>query len=311
MSDRLPPLTALRAFEAAARHLSFAKAADELNVTPAALSFQIKSLEEHLGQPVFHRLNRAVALTEAGRALAPGTTEGFESLSAAWRAARRTGNQAQLSVTAGPAFTALWLAPRMFSFAAAHPDIELRFSASLHLMDFARDEIDIAIRFGKGADKDLFSQSLVDEWVTPMVAPALAEQLKTPEDLKKITLLQDELSTRISPELGWNAWFEAVGLTPPDHLGPSFNQADHAIGAALAGAGAILGRITLTEGAVRDGRLVMPFDTAIQSRAAFRAVCPLGTETRPKVAAFLKWLADETTEMRALSDGRQFIDASG
>ena len=151
MADRLPPLTALRAFDAAARHMSFAQAAAELNVTPAALSFQIKSLEEHLGTPLFHRLNRAVQLTEAGHALAPDAQAAFETLSAGWRAALRTQDHQSLIVTAGPAFTAKWLAPRLFEFAQAHPEIELRFSASLRIMDFARDNIDVAIRFGAGA----------------------------------------------------------------------------------------------------------------------------------------------------------------
>ena len=133
MVDRLPPLTALRAFEAAARHLSFAQAAAELNVTPAALSFQIKSLEAHLGTPVFRRLNRAVELTEAGRALSPAVTDGFETLSRAWRTTQRLGDNNTLTVTAGPAFTSKWLAPRLYDFARLHPEIELRVSASLRL----------------------------------------------------------------------------------------------------------------------------------------------------------------------------------
>ncbi len=161
MSDRLPPLTALRAFEAAARHLSFAQAAAELNVTPAALSFQIKSLEDHLGHPVFRRLNRAVELTEAGRALAPGVTDGFAALSAAWRNTQRLSDNKTLTVTAGPAFTSKWLAPRLFEFAQAHPEIELRFSASLRLIDFDRDEVDVAIRFGLGNDEGVFSEPLI------------------------------------------------------------------------------------------------------------------------------------------------------
>ena len=188
MTDRLPPLTALRAFEAAARHMSFARAAAELNVTPAALSFQIKSLEEHLGAPVFRRLNRAVELTEAGRTLAPGTTEGFTQLAAAWRAARRVTETRTITVTAGPAFTAKWLAPRMFDFAAGHPEIEMRFSASLRIMDFDRDDIDVAIRFGMGVDTGLFSVPLIQEWVTPLVAPSLAPDLKSPEDLLGMTV---------------------------------------------------------------------------------------------------------------------------
>ena len=179
MSDRLPPLTALRAFEAAARHMSFAKAADELNVTPAALSFQIKSLEEHLGQPVFHRLNRAVELTEIGALLTPGLESGFSEIASAWSRVRRFADQTILTVTAGPAFTALWLAPRLFTFAADHPDIELRFSASLKLVDFDRDDVDLAIRFGPRPDKALFSRALADEWATPMMSPELAKGVKT------------------------------------------------------------------------------------------------------------------------------------
>ena len=166
MVDRLPPLTALRAFEAAARHMSFAKAAGELHVTPAALSFQIKTLEEHLGQPLFRRLNRAVELTEAGRTLQPGAAEGFGALARAWRAVRRLADSSVLTVTAGPAFTAKWLAPRLFDFARAHPGIELRFSASLRIMDFDRDEIDVAIRHGTGPDPGLFSQCIIREWLS-------------------------------------------------------------------------------------------------------------------------------------------------
>ena len=148
MNDRLPPLTALRAFEAAARHMSFAKAAGELNVTPAALSYQIKALEADLGQPVFRRLNRAVELTEAGRALAPGTSDAFATLSTAWRTTKRLNESGVLTITADPAFTSKWLAPRLYKFAQAHPEIELRFNAGLKIADFNRDEVDVAIRFG-------------------------------------------------------------------------------------------------------------------------------------------------------------------
>jgi LysR family glycine cleavage system transcriptional activator len=164
--------------------MSFARAAAELNVTPAALSFQIKNLEEHLGAPVFHRLNRAVELTDAGRALAPGVADGFATLSAAWRAARRTSDSAGLTVTAGPAFTAKWLAPRLFAFASAHPDIELRFSASLRLMDFDRDDVDVAIRFGLPREEaGLSSHVMTREWVAPMMSPELAQDFPDPADL--------------------------------------------------------------------------------------------------------------------------------
>ena len=220
MPDRLPPLTALRAFEAAARHMSFAKAAEELNVTPAALSFQIKSLEEHLGQPVFRRLNRAVELTEAGRVLAPGTSAGFDALGSAWRAARRLGDQSHLTVTSGPGFTSLWLAPRLFAFATAHPEIELRLSASLKILDFDRDEVDIAIRFGQGKTDGLFVKPLGTDWATPMVSPALAAKLKAPSDLRHLILLVDEVTERIDTALAGQRGIRPRGWTHRTNRSP-------------------------------------------------------------------------------------------
>ena len=308
MSDRLPPLTALRAFEAAARHMSFAKAADELNVTPAALSFQIKSLEEHLGQPVFHRLNRAVKLTEIGALLAPGMQTGFSEITSAWSRARRFADQSILTVTAGPAFTALWLAPRLFTFATAHPDIELRFSASLRLVDFDRDDVDLAIRFGPRPDDRLFSQALADEWATPMLSPDLAKKIKVPEDLAHIPLLTDDVTEAIRPPISWSAWFAAAGLPALESHGARFNQADHAVNAAIAGTGAIMGRGSLTETAIRDGRLVMPFKLALRTASKYRLVCPHGIETRPHVLAFMSWIDDEAASLRELAKDRVFAD---
>ena len=311
MSSRLPPLTALRAFEAAARHLSFARAADELAVTPAALSFQIRHLEEHLGQPLFRRLNRAVELTEAGRLLAPGASEGFETLALAWRAALRAAGGRQLVVTAGPAFTALWLAPRLFAFAAAHPEIELRFIASLRLLDLARAGVDIAIRFGEAStlgEPGLTSIELVREWWTPMVAPALAGDLRAPADLARLPLLHQDDTDFLEPRPDWAAWFAAAGLDPPPPGGPHFSQADHAIGAALAGAGAILGRGSLTEAALREGRLVAPFRLALRGGAGYRLLYPSGSETRPAVAAFADWVRAETASIADLAAASEFAE---
>jgi len=258
MTDRLPPLTALRAFEAAARHLSFAAAAAELNVTPAALSFQIKSLEAHFGAPLFRRLNRAVELTEAGIALAPGATDGFQTLAAAWRAAQRTQDHQSLTVTAGPAFTAKWLAPRLFDFAQAHPEIELRFSASLRKVDLARDNIDVAIRFGSSVDPDLYALPLADEWVTPVMTPEMAARYPTPASLRDAPLIVDDSIAFLDPPVDWNTWFAAMGLAPPDALGPRFSQADHATDAALAGVGVVMGRRALVIKDLVEGRLVAP-----------------------------------------------------
>ncbi|MFW5654497.1 MAG: transcriptional regulator GcvA [Roseicyclus sp.] len=311
MSDRPPPLTALRAFDAAARHMSFAKAAAELNVTPAALSFQIKNLEEHLGAPVFRRMNRAVALTEAGRALAPGVADGFLSLGAAWRAAKRVGETRGLTVTAGPAFTAKWLAPRLFAFASAHPDVELRFIASLRLMDFDRDDVDVAIRFGPKRDEPgLSSRVFTREWVTPMMTPHLARIYPTPADLAQAPLLHQDDMAFLKPAVDWQAWFRAAGLPPREMTGSRFAQADHAIDAAVAGAGVVLGRISLCARDLSAGRLVMPYDLALRTEAVYRVVWPEGADTRPQVRTFIDWLEREVRSLEGHAEGRRFVAAS-
>ena len=311
MSDRLPPLTALRAFDAAARHMSFARAADELNVTPAALSFQIKSLEEHLGHPLFRRLNRAVELTEAGRALAPGAQEGFARLTTAWRAARRLGDTRTLTVTAGPAITAKWLAPRLFDFAGSHPEIELRFTASLRMMDFDRDEIDVAIRFGYARDEDegVFSTPIIREWVTPMMSPEMARAFDTPAKLHDATLLHQDDTAFLRPRIDFDAWFAAAGLDAAPKTGPRFSQADHALDAAMAGGGVVMGRISLAAQALRDGQLVAPFPLSLKTEAHYRFLCQNGAEHRPQVAAFLEWIRSEAAHLDAFDEGRDFVDA--
>lgn len=308
MADRLPPLTAFRAFDAAARHMSFAKAAAELNVTPAALSFQIKSLEDHLGHPLFHRLNRAVELTESGKALAPGAAEGFATLSKAWAATRKLHDTRTLTVTAGPAFTSKWLAPRLFQFAQHNPDIDLRFSASLNLINFAIDEVDVAIRFSQQPEKELFSRTIVQEWVTPMVSPALAAQISEPKDLLTVPLLHQDDTAFLQPKVDWDAWFAIAGLEAPTVAGTHFSQADHAVNAALSGGGAMLGRVSLTERHINEGRLVMPFDLSLWCNATYRFVCPLGTEKRPQVARFLEWILEEVGSINALTRQRTFAN---
>ncbi|MDQ2089420.1 transcriptional regulator GcvA [Marimonas arenosa] len=307
MSDRLPPLTALRAFDAAARHMSFAQAAAELNVTPAALSFQIKSLEEHLGAPLFRRLTRRVELTEAGRALAPGAKDGFETLMAAWRSARRVLDSNTLTVTAGPAFTAKWLAPRIYEFARAHPDIDLRFAASLRRMDFDQDEIDVAIRFGYGPDPGVYAVPLRREWVTPVMTPDLAARFPTPDSLTQAPLLFDDSIDFLDPPCDWPTWFRAVGITfTPEH-GPHFSQADHAVDAAVAGAGVVLGRRAMVIKEIADGRLVAPYGVALESKARFRFLCREGAEQQPRIAAFRDWILAEIEKTSFISDALTII----
>ena len=301
-------MTALRAFDAAARHMSFALAAADLNVTPAALSYQIKSLEEHLGQLVFRRLNRAVELTEAGRTLAPGVADGFAQLSSAWRAARRLGDDKNLTVTAGPAFTSKWLAPRMFDFAQAHPEIELRFSASLRMMDFDRDEVDVAIRFGLDQDDGLYSRPLIHEWLTPMMSPDLAARYPAPDSLRGAPLIHDDSIAFLKDTSDWAAWCRAAGVSVDTRHGPRFSQADHALDAAIAGAGVVLGRVSLATRALEQGQLVAPYDIGLISPAQFRFVCPKGMEKRPQVAAFEEWIFREIGTSRVFEAGRKLVD---
>lgn len=307
MPTPLPPLTALRAFDAAARHMSFSNAADELNVTPAALSFQIKSLEEHLGAPLFRRMNRAVALTDAGRALAPFSQEGFERLTEGWRAAQRQQDHQTLTVTAGPAFTAKWLAPRLYQFAQEHPEIELRFSASLRLVDFARDDVDVAIRFGYGPDPGLYSNPLAEEWVTPVMLPEMVAKYPTPQSLTDAVLIIDESIDFLDPPTGWQAWSTNMGIAPLVPHGPRFSQADHAMDAALAGIGVALGRRALVIKDLAEGRLVAPYGKVLMTGARFRFLCLAGNETRPQIAAFESWILREIEKTSDLADGFERI----
>ncbi|MFY9240942.1 MAG: transcriptional regulator GcvA [Roseovarius sp.] len=309
MTDRLPPLTALRAFDAAARHMSFQRAAAELNVTPAALSFQIKSLEEHLGAPLFIRSTRAVSLTEAGSALAPGARDGFETLSSAWRAARRVNDHASLTVTAGPAFTAIWLAPRLYSFAQAHPEIELRLSAGLGLVDLTRTEVDVAIRFGYGPDPDtLFAETFLRDWVVPMMTPEVAAQTPDLASMAQANLIHQDDLRFLDPPTDWPAWFRAMGLPPRDWSGQRFSQADHAMDAALSGAGVLLGRVSLAAPLLDAGRLVAPFKTGLKTIAHYRILCVAGTEERPQIKAFREWLKNLTSAIPEQAEGFTLID---
>jgi LysR family glycine cleavage system transcriptional activator len=287
--------------------MSFAKAAEELHVTPAALSFQVKSLEQHLGAPVFHRLNRAVSLTEIGIALLPGVADGFQALNVAWRAARRMQDTTTLTVTAGPAFTAKWMAPRFYEFARSHPTIELRFSASLKLVDLLRDDVDVAIRFGLGPFPDVYSCPMALEWVTPVMTPELAQRFPTIESLKNAPLIHDGSIDFLTPKCDWAAWFRATGIDYTPAHGPRFSGSDHAVDAALAGAGITLGRRALVIKDIADGRLVAPYGKALGLPARFNFLCMHGAENRPHIAAFREWVFTEIDRTAFVSDSLEIL----
>lgn len=308
MSDRLPPLTALRAFDAAARHMSFQQAAVELNVTPAALSFQIKSLEEHLGAPLFRRLNRAVELTEAGHTLAPGVDKGFRELASAWQATRRIDDTSVLTVTAGPALTAKWLAPRLFDFARDNPDIELRFAASLQLVDLDHSGVDVALRFSSSVDDRYFNQPVRKEWMTPVMTPQMAEQYPTLESLADAPLIHDESLNALRPVPDWTSWFHTMGIDVDASHGTRFSNADHAVDAAVSGSGVALGRRAIILQDLLEGRLVAPFKTAVEINARFYFMCLRDAADRPHVQAFREWFFAEIEKTAYMSDAFDIIE---
>ncbi len=297
-ADRLPPLNSLRAFNAAARHMSFQDAAAELFVTPAALSYQIRQLEEHLGVKLFNRLNRAVELTEMGNLIAPGIREGFVKLSTTIQQLQRRKESKVLVISAGPAITAKWLAPRLYRFLNTHPHIDARVSSSIKVVDLEQEDVDVVIRFGMGIYEKCRAEKLFDEYVTPMCSPALINgehPIRTPEDLKSHTLIFDDTHLGFFDLADWAIWFEEAGLPGAEegHGKLQFNVADHALDAAIAGAGVVLGRMALAQGDLDAGRLVMPFDLRLKADYSFFLVYLENRADDPKIKAFRDWLMDE------------------
>ena len=304
MSKPLPPLSSLRAFEATARHLSQTRAADELAVTPAALSHQIRGLEEVLGLKLFVRRARGLALTEAGTLLYPGIHAAFAQIRQAVDRLERVNDDRVLVVSAPPGFTAKWLAPRLYRFLIAHPEIDARISASLSFANFTTDGVDVAIRnvrIGQRLDSDLVVDKLMELNLKPVCSPrVLAEaRIETPEDLRRVPLIHDDSLFGRAELPGWPEWLAAAGVTGVDvSRGLRFNSGDHAIEATVEGAGMLLGHTALTYDDLRTGRLVAPFDLQLPTGRAFHFVCPKGSESRPKVSAFRAWIAGEVARIK-------------
>ena len=288
--------------------MSFAKAAEELFVTPAALSYQIKNLETELGLPLFRRLNRQVELTEAGRLLAPGMSQAFETMKSTVRAVARLADDGGLTLTAGPAFTAKWLAPRLFRFVEQHPEIDMRLIPSLKKMDFDRDEVDCAIRFTRADEEPgCYVETLVHEVMTPVCTPRIAAELKTPQDLIGRPLIHDDSMKLMSNPPNWGHWLKAAGVDMDWNRGMRVPNADHSLDAASEGGGVALGRLALAASDLRTGRLAAPFKLAIDTGAHFNFVCPEGMETRPAFAALLDWLRAELIDESAAVDDFEVV----
>lgn len=301
MRRPLPPLNALRAFEATARHLSFSKAAVELHVTPAALSHQIRGLEDQLGLKLFHRRARSIELTEAARLIYPGIRTGFESIREAVERLDRGKQDGVLVVSSTPGLTAKWLVPRLYKFLAQHPEIETRISASVSYANFATDDIDVGIRLSNGVHPDLYVEKLSDEWLLPLCSPRLLEgehPLNTAQDLKHFTLIQVDLPGVVPT---WTDWMEMTGLDGIDSTrGLRLNVADHALDAASEGVGVVLAYKMVAARDIALKRLVVPFGPEIQLPGrAYYFVCAKGQEKRVPIKAFRDWMVAEMQETHA------------
>ena len=302
MSDHLPPLAAIRVFEAAARHLSFTRAADELGMTQAAVSYQIKLLEERVGGPLFLRRPREVVLTEAGQQLAPRLRDAFDILREAF-ADLADQSEGTLTINTMHTFAANWLAPRLGSFNLAHPNIAVRLETTTRVVDFVREEVDVVVRTGKGSWPGLVSTKLFDVHFTPMISPELAARvggINEPRDVLKVPLIDPK-------DEWWIIWFKAHDL-PLDELArqtsPSFNMMTMDAEAAMAGLGITLLMPEYFGRELEQGRLIMPFRQTINHDSGYWLAYPEGRRNVPKIKAFRDWIVSEAASGKPPMAGR-------
>ena len=309
MIYRLPPLNALRVFEAAARHLSFKEAANELHITQAAVSHQVKSLEEYLGVPLFRRARRGVQLTEAARACLPKLREGFDALAAAVELIRERGGEAELAITAPPVFTARWLMPRLADFSRREPRIELRVFGSSKMvdagaldsgalvgdLDLRTESSEVQIHLGAGSYPGHRADRLFGVSMAAVASPALVKgkpPLKAPEDLAHQTLLHDDAMEIVAGGNAWRRWLEAAGVAErvDASRGPRFSSNILSLEAASQQLGVALALRPLVDADLASGRLCAPFEIEVKPQSAYYLVCPEVIAERPAVAAFRNWL---------------------
>jgi LysR family glycine cleavage system transcriptional activator len=294
MPRRLPPLNALKAFEAAARHQSFTRAAEELCVTQGAVSHQVKALEAELGLKLFNRQRQRLVITDSGRSYLGIVRDALDRIADGTEQLLRRQKSGVLTVSTSPNFAAKWLVHRLSRFAQAQPAIELRVSASLHHVDFAREDIDLAVRHGDGSETGLHVVRLCAEELFPVCSPKLLRgkgALRTPADLRHAVLLH------VNDRQDWQRWLDAVRVSGIDLArGPVLNQASMAIDAAVDGQGVALARTALAAWDLIGGRLVRPFSVALPVPYAYWIVCPKTAAKLPKIAAFSEWLLAEAAE---------------
>jgi LysR family glycine cleavage system transcriptional activator len=302
---KMPPLNALRAFEAAARHLSLTKAAQELNVSPGAVSHQIRALEALLGIELFERRVRAIALTPAAKMLYPGVQNGFLQIQEAVASLRHVANERVLVVSTPPGLTAKWLAARLYRFASGYPEIDVRISSSLAIANFTTDGVDVAVRNlavrRPGNDPALLIERLVEVSLVPVCSPRLYEQHGSPrtaEALARMPLIHDESLASRARMPTWSEWLNAAGVPSIDvSRGLHFNSSDHALDAASEGAGVLLAHDLLAYDDLRTGRLIIPIAQPISSDRAYYVVCPKHRSRVPHVQAFRDWIKQEVAAL--------------
>src|SRR6201993_1956937 len=305
MNGHLPPLSALRAFEAAARHMSFSKAADELHVTPAAVSHQIHALEEDLGIRLFHRMNRSIELTASARILFPGLSEAFAGIQSSVKRLRAHNDTGTLTVTASPSIAAKWLVLRLHRFQEQHAEVDVRISATDDVIDLTKGDFDIAIRYGTGKYPGLDVELLFRNEVFPACSPQLlatGPPLRVPSALPAHLLIHDQGIERDPLVPTWSMWLKAAGVNQiPAANGLSFNNIHLALDAAIAGRGVVLAHSTIAAADLTAGRLVRLFSLALPDQFSYYIVTAPGALERPKVRAFRDWLHRETAPQPAMA----------
>jgi LysR family transcriptional regulator, glycine cleavage system transcriptional activator len=312
MHRPMPPLGALRAFEAAARHLSLTKAARELHVTAGALSHQIRGLEELLGLKLFERRVRSIALTTVGKQLYPGLQTGFAQIRDAVAELARTDNERVIVISTPPGFTAKWLAPRLYRFSLAHPDIDVRVSSSADNANFRTDGVDASVRnlkTGATEDAELVTEKLLEMSLVPVCSPKLFSahgSFAEPDALACAPLIHDDTLANRTEVPTWSDWFAKAGVKRFDvSRGLRFNSADHALDATVEGGGVLLAHDVLAYDELRTGRLVVAFPRVLPSGRAYYFICPKRREQHPPVQAFRAWIKQEAAAL----DFAQFVHA--
>jgi len=297
MTRRLPHLTALRAFEAAARHLSFTLAAEELHVTPAAISQQIKQLEEYLGVSLFRR-GRNLALSDAAVAALPQLSEGFDLLEKAVIRLQGGNDDGPLVISVPPTFASRWLMARLDDFQSHHPEIELHLHASRRLVDFSMEEVDVAVRFSSGAFPGLHADRLMAEAIVAVAAPSLAATIADPADLLTHTLLNDDARSWDPTFPDWDTWLSSLDVTGQLRL-RHFSDSNLVIEAATAGLGVALMWHSLVADELRAGRLVRLFGSTLPTSHGYHLVVPPNRLLVPKIAAFREWMLRQAQQQSA------------